>query len=84
MLAMTQTRDTTGTSRSISSDMVIGVLPMLIMEHTPSTKVGASLLVLGWITHCTGTTAIRAEGFLEQIRFFTRLILNVDQSDSLE
>ncbi|KAH0836413.1 hypothetical protein J3R83DRAFT_8014 [Lanmaoa asiatica] len=28
--------------------------------------------------------AIRAEGFLEQIRFFTRLILNADQSDLLE
>ncbi|KAG9309489.1 hypothetical protein JVU11DRAFT_10460 [Chiua virens] len=28
--------------------------------------------------------AIRAEGFLEQIRFFTRLILNADQSDFLE
>ena len=29
-------------------------------------------------------TAIRAEGFLEQIRFFTRLILNADQSELLE
>ncbi|KAG2125028.1 hypothetical protein DEU56DRAFT_825962 [Suillus clintonianus] len=28
--------------------------------------------------------AIRAEGFLEQIRFFTRLILNVDETDLLE
>ncbi|KAF9219764.1 carboxypeptidase S [Gyrodon lividus] len=28
--------------------------------------------------------AIRAEGFLEQIRFFTRLILNADQTDLLE
>ncbi|KAF8141978.1 hypothetical protein EV363DRAFT_1425979 [Boletus edulis] len=28
--------------------------------------------------------AIRAEGFLEQIRFLTRLILNADQSDLLE
>jgi Gly-Xaa carboxypeptidase len=28
--------------------------------------------------------AIRAEGFLEQIRFFTRLILNADETDLLE
>ncbi|KIJ65156.1 hypothetical protein HYDPIDRAFT_39784 [Hydnomerulius pinastri MD-312] len=28
--------------------------------------------------------AIRAEGFLEQIRFFTRIILNADQTDLLE
>ncbi|KAH7885806.1 hypothetical protein F5I97DRAFT_1808549 [Phlebopus sp. FC_14] len=32
----------------------------------------------------TVNEAIRAQGFLEQIRFFTRLILNADQSDSLE
>jgi Gly-Xaa carboxypeptidase len=28
--------------------------------------------------------AIKAEGFLEQIRFFTRLILNADETDLLE
>ena len=57
MLAMTQTRDITGTSRDTSSDMVIGVLPTVIMAHTRSTKVGesclswAGLLILMHVNH---------------------------------
>lgn len=46
---------------------------------------GQKTLVRLWLGYSCAAcvTAVRAEGFLEQIRFITRLILNADQSDLL-
>jgi len=62
--------------------MGIVVLPMAIMARIPQMKV-RRLLDLSIYSTAVSPLAIRAEGFLEQIRFFTRLILNADETDLL-
>jgi len=63
--------------------MGIVVLPMAIMARIPQMKVRRLLDYLSFYSTAVSPLAIRAEGFLEQIRFFTRLILNADETDLL-
>lgn len=84
MSTIIQTQDITGASRGTSSGIFIGVVKTFMVDYILSTKVGKWRLLFLDPSHSPVGTAIRAEGFLEQIRFFTRLIVNADQTDLLE
>jgi len=61
------------------------VVPLMaIMAHIPQMKVRRLPDYVSLYLIAMFPLAIRAEGFLEQIRFFTRLILNADETNLLE